>query len=164
MPRMAAHVYAAHQANLLKLASRKGGVSRAQAMDELNISRTVADKIIKEAELEVVRKEGRTEFFGSKNGSAAPVADVASTDAPKATLSPEVKDVAVVENEDEVHEVSLDTLAHLDEEIVDTRNALKEAAAKAGKALGEWATHQALVDALRDRMTKLAAQRMDACS
>jgi hypothetical protein len=52
----------------------------------------------------------------------------------------------------------------LDAEIVDTRNARKEAAAKAGKALGEWATHQALVDALRERMTGLAVKRMNAGS
>ena len=163
MPRMAAHVYAAHQANLLKLAAREGGVSRAQAMDELNISRTVANKIIKEAGLDVVRKEGRTEFFGSKNGSAAPPSD-APKDAPKDELPSEVKEAAVVEDPDEVSDVNLDVIARLDEDIIDARNALKEAAAKAGKALGEWATNQALVDALRDRMTKLAARRMEACS
>ena len=56
--------------------------------------------------------------------------------------------------------------ALLDDSYISPEAALKqfrrEAAAKAGKALGEWATHQALVDALRERMTDLATRRMNA--
>jgi hypothetical protein len=163
MPRLAAHVYAAHQANVLKLAAQEGGVSRTQIAEALNITRAVADSIIKRAGLLPAGKKGRTQFFKSPNGtSPKPATDAPEPEAPK-TLPPEVK-AAVVAPSPEVTEVDLDEVAQLDEEIIDTRNALRAEAAKAGKALGEWATHQALVDALRDRMTELAKRRMNACS
>lgn len=160
MPRIATSIYAAHQANVLKLAAKAGGISRRQIADALNVSTAVAGGLVKKCELELDHKEGRTEFFKNTNGaSVEPEPEVKAVE-PEA---PEVKAVAVagpdIKDDDED-----DDIATLDAEIVDTRNALKEAAAKAGKALGDWATHQSLVDALRERMTDLAQRRMNACS
>lgn len=166
MPRMGSEIYAAHMDRVLKLASRDGGVSRPQLIKELGVSRPVATKLIEKCGLEFDRKDGRTEYFSAPNGTGA---------TPKAETLPEVVEVkqstpaavqaAVVPTSDDTGtDEELDSLAELDEEIVETRNALREAAAKAGKALGEWATHQALVDALRQRMTELAERRMRACS
>jgi hypothetical protein len=73
-----------------------------------------------------------------------------------------VKAATVPKNTSTVTEDQDDLVSELDAQIIDTRQALREAAAKAGKALGEWATHQALVDALRERMTDLATRRMNA--
>lgn len=156
MPRIATSIYAAHQDNLLKLAAKKGGISRREIADALNVSPAVAGGLIKKCELELDHKEGRTEFFKVVNGaSVEPEPEVKAAD-------PEVKAVAVAGPD--IKEEDDDDIADLDAEIVDTRNALKEAAAKAGKALGDWATHQSLVDALRVRMTALAVRRMNACS
>jgi hypothetical protein len=151
MPRMNAAIYAAHMDNTLKLAAAAGGVSRNQLVDKLNVTRAVATKLINESGLAVTRKIGRTEFF------AEPVEDLvvakqSKPDAVKASTVPTSTNAA-----DETDE----SLAELDAQIVDTRNALREAAGKAGKALGEWATHSALVDALRERMTDLATKRMN---
>jgi hypothetical protein len=147
MPRMDAAIYAAHIDNVLKLAKREGGVSKPQIISELNVTRAVASGLVEKAGLTLDRKEGRTEYFAaSENGT--PVAP-----APKQSKAPAVAEPT-----------SDDLIAELDAQIVDTRGALREAAAKAGKALGEWATHSALVDALRERMTSLASQRMDASS
>lgn len=148
MPRMNAAIYAAHMDNTLKLASREGGVSRTQLIDDLNVTRAVANKLITDSGLAVSRKEGRTEFFASEKVEVKQ----STPEVVKASTVPQSTD-AVTEPED--------SLAELDAQIVDTRNALSQAAAKAGKALGEWATHQALVDALRERMTDLATKRMN---
>jgi len=167
MPRIATSIYAAHLDNVLKLAAKVGGVSRGEIADALNVSRAVAGGLIKKAELELDHKQGRTEFFKSTNG--------ASVEPEVKAVEPEVKAVEPEVTEAEVKAVAVadpkvvveeeeDDYAVLDAEIVDTRNALKEAATKAGKALGDWATHQALVDALRERMTGLAVKRMNAGS
>lgn len=156
MPRIATSVYAAHMDNVLKLASREGGVSRPQIMDKLNVSRSVAGGLIEKASLEMDRKEGRTEFFTTSNGASKPEAE--PPELPAAVAATAVAGDDILEEEEE------DDIAMLDAEIVDTRNALQAAAAKAGKALGEWATHDALVSALKGRMTDLATKRMDASS
>lgn len=159
MPRLAAAVYAAHQDNLLKLAAKDGGVSRQEIADALHISKAVASGLIKRCDLVRDHKKGKTEYFKTfKTNGASVEPETAPADKP-ADL-PEVEAVAVAGPE--IVDDEEDIIATLDAEIVDTRNALHSAASKAGKALGEWATHQALVDALRERMTGLAVKRMDA--
>lgn len=154
MPRLGAEVYAAHMDNVLKLARRKGGVSRPQIIDELNITRAVANGLIEKAGLEIDRKEGRTEYFKAPTNGVAPAKPEVKQSKPVAAA-----EVAKPTSSD-TGDTDLDDLAALDEQIVDTRNTLREAATKAGKALGEWATHQALVDALRVQLQELAAKRM----
>jgi chemotaxis protein histidine kinase CheA len=157
MPRLAAHVYAAHAASVLKLLQDNGdGMTRSEIAEALNVSKATADSVIKKAGLVESGKRGRNILFTSPSGGDAP-------EATEPELPPEVKAAAAADSP-EVKDVDLDELASLDEELVDTRNALKEAAAKVGKLAGEWATQQALVMALQERMTKLAKQRMDACS
>jgi hypothetical protein len=157
---MDAAIYAAHLDSVLKLASREGGVSRPQIINELNVTRVVAGGLIEKAGLTLVRKEGRTEYFKQSNGAAAPKAEPEPV---AAKQSKPAQAVAVPESTDALVEDE-DVVAELDAQIMDTRSALREAAAKAGKALGQWATHQALVDALRERMTELAVKRMNASS
>lgn len=154
MPRMSAAIIAAHVDNVLKLARRKGGVSRPQIMNELNVTRTVAGSLIDKADLSLDRREGRTEFF--KAADAEPEVEVKQS-----KLPPEVKAAAAPASSDTGTEEEDDEIAELDAQILDTRNAMREAAAKAGKALGEWAMHDALVSALRQRMTELATRRMN---
>jgi len=158
MPKLATAVYAAHQDNLLKLAAKEGGVSRSEIADALNVSKAVAGSLIKKCDLELDHKAGRTEFFKtSTDGASEPVVSAEPPELPELT---EVKATAVAGPE--VIDDEEDDIATLDAEIVDTRNALQESAAKAGKALGEWATHSALVDVLRDRLAGLAKRRMEA--
>ena len=162
MPRLAADIYAAHQAQVLRLAAKEGGVSRAGIAKACNVSKTIANNLIKRNSLELDHKDGRTEFFKTSNGASPETPET-----PETSVAPElpeaVKGVGVA-GDDIIDEVEEDEIAQLDAEIVDTRNALKEAAARAGKALGDWATNQSLVDALRERMTNLAVRRMNACS
>ena len=160
MPRLASHIYAAHMDRVLKLASRSEGVSRPHIMDDLNVSRTIAGKLITESKLALDRKDGRTEFFKAETNGAAPAVKQSK---PEVALPPEVKEAAVADPEVVIDQED-DTLAEIDAQLMDTRNSLREAAAKAGKALGDWAVHQALVDALRERMQGLATKRMNACS
>ena len=131
------------------------GLTTPQIMDKLNVSRSVAGGLIEKAALEMDRKEGRTEFFTSNGAS--------KTEAEPPEL-PAAVAAAAVAGDDILEEEEEDDIAALDAEIVDTRNALQSAAAKAGKALGEWATHDALVSALKERMTDLATKRMNASS
>lgn len=159
MPRMSAAVYAAHVDNLLKLARKRGRVSRPEVADELNVSRAVASTIIEKAGLKQVGNKGRTEYFAVDETAPEPVVAVKQS-----KPLPPVKAVAVPVSDDTGLEPDDVDVAELDAQIVDTRNALREAASKAGKALGDWATHQALVDALRERMTDLATKRMNASS
>ena len=154
MPRMNAAVLAAHIDNVLKLARREGGVSRPEIMNELNVTRTVAGTLIDKAGLALSRREGRTEYFSAPAGKT----EVKQS---KPDLPPEAKAAAAPVSADTGTEPEDDDVAELDAQIIDTRNAMREAAAKAGKAMGEWATHQALVDALRERMTELATKRMN---
>jgi hypothetical protein len=143
-------------------------------MDELNIGRGVAGTLITKCDLELDHKEGRTQFFAVTNGASpdnpkpAPLppeveeAAVATTPAPTVSKKKKKKkEVEAEEVEDEEVEDE-DEIAQLDAEIVDTRNAIREAAATAGKALGQWATSQALVDSLRGHMTDLASRRLKA--
>lgn len=152
MPRMDAAIYAAHMDSTLKMARREGGVSKPQLINELNVTRTIASGLITKCELEPVEGSGRTKFFTApSNGSA-----------PAATPSPEVKQ-SVVPTDDGDHEDTetlLEKLAKLDSQILATRTTLCEHATLAGAALGEWAKHQALVDALRAQMTELASRRL----
>lgn len=157
MPKMSTAVFAAHMDNVLKLARRKGGVSRPEIISELNVSRTIANSLIEKADLKLDRTEGRTEFFV---GDGEPEKVVVK----QSVVPPEAQAVATpVDDSTGLEEEDAD-LADLDAQIVDTRNAMREAAAKCGKAMGEWATHQALVDALRERMTELATKRMNSSS
>jgi hypothetical protein len=154
---MATHIYAAHMDRVLKMAAREGGVSRPQIMDELNVSRPVAVKLIAECKLEKGEKQGRTEFFTTNGATPEPAA--------KAELPPEVEDAAVAEpSPPSPPEDPDETIAQLDAEIVDTRDAMREACNKAAKAMQSWATNQAMVDALRERMQDLAKRRMDLCT
>lgn len=158
MPRLGADIYAAHMDNLLKLARREGGVSRPEIISELNITRAVANGLIDKAGLTLDRKEGRTEYFSAPTADDAPKADVKqSKPEPAASVATPVSD-STGEKDD------LAEIAALDDQILDTRNALRAAAEKAGKALGEYATQQALVDALRQRMQELAVKRMSLSS
>lgn len=159
MPRMDASIYAAHMDNVLKLARRKGGVSRPQIISELNVTNAVATGLIKKCGLQKLDKQGRTQFFGLNGDTAAPENTTVKQSRPAAA-----KAVAIPVSIDAQPEDEDDAIAELDAQIVDTRNALRAAAAKAGKALGDWATHSALVDSLRERMTQLAKKRMDMCS
>lgn len=158
MPRMDAAIYAAHMDNVLKLARREGGVSRPQIIEELNITRAVANGLIEKADLVLDRKEGRTEYFTAPTNGMAPAKPAVKQSKPAAAA-----EVAKPTSSAST-EIDLDELQALDEQIVDTRNTLREAAAKAGKALGEWATHQALVDALRVQLQELATKRMSLSS
>lgn len=161
--RMSDAIFAAHVDNVLKLAQREGGVSRPQIISELNVSRTVASSLIEKAGLTKAKRregQGRTDYFVA-NGTAEP--EPTATKQSRPDLPP-VKAVAVPASADTGLEPEDVSVADLDAEIIDTRNTLREAAAKAGKALGEWATHQALVDSLRERLTTLATKRMNVSS
>jgi hypothetical protein len=157
MPRMDSAIYAAHMDSVLKLARREGGVTRPQIMEELNVTRAVAAGLIEKSGLKLDRRVGRTEFFTSDGTTPAP----APTPPPKTEAKQSVSATKVATPvSDAVAPVDDDELAELDAQIIDTRNAMREAAEKAGKFLGEWATHQAMVDALRQRMTELCTRRM----
>jgi hypothetical protein len=177
MPRLASNIYAAHQDGVLKLAAKSGGVSRPQIMEALNVSRSIADTMIEKCDLRVDRREGRTEFFILPN--AAPSVPTVAPPAAPAPQEPEVAPLA--EKGDElpvsvkeagiVEPNPLDRLAAvvepdetkvsaLDREIAETRTALRGAATRAGQAMGEWATQQAMVDALREQIQSLVARRL----
>jgi len=160
MPRMDAAIYAAHMDNVLKLARRKGGVSRPEIIAGMNVTRAVASGLIEKAGLAMDRKEGRTEYFVAQNGASVPAEPVA---AKQSKIPAPAKAVAVPESADAAA-VKDDTIAELDAQIIDTRDSMRKAGAAAGKAIGEWATQHALVDALRERMTELAVKRMNASS
>jgi len=166
MPRMDAAIYAAHLDNVLKLAKRKEGVSRPEIISELNVTRAVANGLIEKCGLALDRKDGRTEYYTS-NGEAKPTPEPekveAKVEAKQSKVAAPAQAAAVPESTDAAA-VSDDDVAELDAQILDTRDSMRKAAAAAGKALGEWATQQALVDALRERMTKLAVRRMNASS
>lgn len=159
MPKMDSAIYATYMDSVLKLARRKGGVSKPQLIEELNVTRAIATGLIERAELQEDEglKQGRTQFF--VEGGDPPIPKVKQSVVP-----PEVKAVATPVSDAARVQEELDTTAELDAQIVDTRNTLREAAAKTGKAMGEWATNQALVDALRDRMSELVAKRLRASS
>jgi len=154
MPKLGKEIYAAHRENVMRLARREGGVSRAELIQELNVSRPVVNKLIEETGLVLVRKEGRAEFFA--------VPSVKQSTAP--ALPPEVEEV-VVPTGDEVVAVALplpatSTLADLDTKILETRDMLIETAARAGKAYSSWVLNQAKADALRTQLTELTARRL----
>jgi len=163
MPRMDASIYAAHMDNVLRLARREGGVSRPQIIEELNITRPVANGLIEKAALSLSRKDGRTEYFTVSNGGTPPKVEVKQSKQP---LPEAVIESARPTSDDTGSgSVSVDAeIAKLDAQILATRNELREAAAKAGRALGEWATHQSMVDALRCQMTSIATKRMSLSS
>jgi hypothetical protein len=158
MPRMTAAVYAAYVDNVLKLAQREGGVSRPQIISELNVSNAVATKLVKDADLGLDHKDGRTQFF--KPTEASPVAVKQS----RPELPPAVKEAVVPESADTGEGEDEDEIAEVDAEIADTKQALREAAAALGKAAGQWAMHDAVVESLRARMVKLINRRMNASS
>jgi len=162
MPRMDAAIYAAHMDSVLKLARREGGVSRPDLIRELQVSRPVADGLIKKCGLELDRKKGRTEYFSSPNVTGPDVkASTPAEPVEPAPIPPEVKKVAVpVTDEIEPEELDLDVLADLDAKIIDTRNTIHKHAASAGKALGEWATQSSLVDVMKARLTTLLEERV----
>jgi len=151
MPKMGAAIYAAHLDSVLKLAHRCGGVSRPQIINELNVTRAVAEGLMVAAGLceDEALKKGRTQFFVS-TGKANSVA-VAKQSTPRAVAVPKSTDALAASD---------DATAELDAQLIDTRNTLRAAAAKAGEALGEWMTHQAMVDAMRQRLQDLAVKRL----
>jgi len=176
-------IYAAHMDSVLKLARRAEGVSRPQLIDDLNVTRVVASKLIEECRLVLDRTEGRTEYF--KASDATPAAAPAVTAAPPKNAVKQAQAPAAVavatptsdstgddgddgDDDDGVDgddgDDLVDRLATIDAELIDTRRALFAAADKVGKALGEWAANQALVDSLQTRMTKLASKRMSLSS
>lgn len=162
MPKLAPAIYAAHMDSVLKLAKRKEGVSRAQIIEELNVTRAVASGLIDKCSLtkDDALKVGRTEFFVANGAAAAPA--VPEPVAAKQSKPPAPAKAEATPESSEAAEEEEDIIAELDAQILDTRSGLRTAAAAAGKALGEWATHQAVVDALRERMTALATKRMNA--
>jgi hypothetical protein len=185
---MATEIYAAHLDNVLKMAARKEGVSRPQIIKDLNVSRPVANDLIKRAGLTLDRKEGKTEFFVKSAAPETPEqqeqrkAVAASVKQSKPTvepstveppvleepeihssapeLPPEVKASAVPETTDTDMEPDLDKIAKLDAEIINVRNSLRAAATKVGKAAGEWVLHQTLFDELQIKLKDLANKRM----
>lgn len=172
MPKLASDLYAAYQDRVLTLAAKGGGVSRPQIMETLNVSRSIADTMIEKCKLKVERKEGRTEFFVLP-GTPAPAAPVAPPEPEVAPLAekdenllpPEVEEAGVVEPNPldrlaDVVETDDQVVSAIDREIASTRTALREAALRAGKAMGEWACQQALVDTLREKMTELVGRRL----
>jgi hypothetical protein len=158
MPRLATSIYAAHQASVLKMAAKEGGISRGEIADALNVSKSIATNIIKKCGLELDHKDGRTEYFKPSDGDASDD----TSDAPETELPPAVKSAAVAGPEI-IAEDDDDIIAELDAEIVDTRNTLKDVAARCGKHLGAWAADQSLVDVLRKRLADLVDRRMNAC-
>ncbi|MGE3483506.1 MAG: hypothetical protein AB7L09_02120 [Nitrospira sp.] len=167
MPRLGAEVYAAHMDNLLKLARQEGGVSRPQLVETLNITRAVANGLIEKAGLRVVRTDGRTEYFQAPDDEpVSPESSTPAAEPEKPAKKQSTRPAAAVEvvtptsaETGETRDVMAE-IAELDAQIIGARNELREAAERAGKALGEWATHQALVDALRIRMQDLAVKRL----
>ena len=163
MPKLAPAIYAAHMDSVLKLARRDEGVSRPQIISELNVTRAVASGLIEKCELSLNRKDGRTEYYRKEGEDAAAVPEpVVEPVAAKQSKPPAPAKAEAKPESSEAAEAEEDIIAELDAQILDTRSGLREAAAKAGKALGDWATHQAVVDALRERMTMLATKRMNA--
>lgn len=159
MPRLDTAIYAAHMDYVLKLARRSEGVSRPEIISELNVTRAVANGLIEKAALELDRKDGRTEYFKAPDGD--PLTPATKVEVKQSRPAAVVDAAVVVGSNTEVPaDVDDARLAELDAQIVDTRNTLRDAAVQAGRALGEWATHQALVDSLRQRMTDLATARM----
>lgn len=161
MPRMDAAIYAAHMDNVLKLARREGGVSRPQIIKELNITRAVANGLIEKAALELDRTEGRTDFFKAPDGIKPPETDPTKPEVKQSKPETAAQAAATPSSDDTGQtDDKLAELAALDEQIFETREALVKAAKAAGEALGEYATKQALVDAMRQQMQELVARRM----
>ncbi len=72
MPRLSEAAYAQHYPCVVKLAKRKGGVSRPEIMEELSISRVMADTLIDRCKLRKSRRKvGRLEFFHTSRGTSA---------------------------------------------------------------------------------------------
>jgi hypothetical protein len=190
MPKLPSEIYQTFKDATAELANRPSGVSKPQLINDLNVTQGVANGLIKACGLIISHKDGRTYFYkpgvitatddaatddaatddAATDDAAtddAATDDAATDDAAvvSITAAPEViaatipKTVRIEPEED--NETLEDKLAELDAQIIDTRQALRSAAAKAGKALGEYATHQALVDALRERMQALATERMN---
>lgn len=160
MPRMSAAVYAAHIDNLLKFArSQEGGVSRADVASELNVSLAVASTVIEKAGLVEAGKKGKAVLYSIGDGAEAPAPKKQEAKQSKPELAPEVEAVATPESSD-TGDFDQEEVASIDAQIIDTRNALRAAGEKAGKALQEWATHQALFDAMQKRLTELAVEKM----
>jgi len=154
MPRMDAAIYAAHMDNVLKLAQREGGVSRPQLISELNVTRSVASALIDKCGLALDHKDGRTEYFTPTPVAAGPQVKQSTPPAVKAVATPESDDTGEVD--------PLEGIAALDAQILETRASLRGAAVKSGKALMEWGTQQAIVDAMRVRLSELVVERFRA--
>lgn len=154
MPKMDAAIYAAHMDSVLKLAKRTSGVSRPQIINDLNVTRTVASGLIEKCNLVKIDGPGRTEFF-SEEVAAAPVVK---------RSTPTVVKAVTVPVDDSTGEATdpLDAIEALDSQILETRTSLGVAAIKAGKSLSEWGTQQAIVDAMRVRLTELIVERLRA--
>jgi len=165
MPKLLPEIYQTYTETVINLANRPSGVSKPQLINDLNVTSSVANGLIKACKLTFSHKKGRTHFFKPEVIDAKPkVIDAkpeimnAKPDVVIAATIPKTTNIKE-ENEDETID---NIISELDAQIIDTRQALRGAAAKAGKALGEWATHQALVDSLRERMQNLATKRMNA--
>lgn len=95
MPKIADSVYEQYYTAILAQANRDGGVSRKEIMDEIKVSRILADSLIDRLKLKKIRTEGRTEFFGPTKGTTK-VAEEAGVAAPSVPENPETTVAALV--------------------------------------------------------------------
>lgn len=181
MPRLATSLIATYREQVLKLAAMEGGVSRPQVMESLGVSRPIADSIISKCDLQLARRDGRTEYFvpAGKTAVKHQPAPTPPDDAPNDEeendhiapdgLPPEVEVAVVVEHNAldklaDVVETDDQVLASVDAEITKTRQLLKDTAMMAGRAMGEWLTHQSTVESLREKMQELVTRRLSLSS
>jgi len=155
MPKVIEEINQNYMEIVMSLADQPEGISRPQIANELNVTKSVAIGLIKKCGLVHSRTKGTTKFYTKKGATKVPF------EAPEAVKAATIPKTNTEKVENEPTE---DVISELDAQILDTRQALHGAAAKAGKALGDWATHSALVDALRERMQDLATRRMNASS
>jgi len=80
----------------------------------------------------------------------APVAEPVASVTPPTECPPTVTETAAED----------DAVAAIDADIIDVRKALADACQKAGKAMFEWATHQALADSLQEKLRVLIGKRL----
>jgi len=169
MPKTPKDIYNTYMKAVNELAERPSGVSKAQLIAQLNVTKAIAKGLIEACKLTLSHKQGRTHFYRKQTDADTNTIPIEITKPEVINAKPDVVIAATIpkttntktEDEDETID---NIISELDAQIIDTRQALRGAAAKAGKALGEWATHQALVDCLRERMQDLATKRMNASS
>jgi len=95
MPKIADSVYEQYYTAILAQATRDGGVSRKEIMDEIKVSRILADSLIDRLKLKKIRTEGRTEYFGPTKGTTK-IAEEAGVAASSVPENPETTVAALV--------------------------------------------------------------------